>query len=250
MKAAIRRIRTRTPVIHGLMALAGAVGLKWYYSGADGSDLAWILGPTAALVARLTGIDFVSAGGEGYLAPAAGVVIAPACAGVNFLIIAFLTGAFTGIRPRQPAFGVLISAALMAYGLTVAVNAIRIILSMGLYDAPIYTGPITPDRVHRIGGVLVYFPALLAFHAVLSRFRSRAVGDEAGPLRIPAAPMAWYLGIALGVPMIHAGLQGRPIPAGEHAATVVAVAVGISIIPVAGRRACHRLREAIESRRM
>lgn len=178
------------------------------------------------------------------------MVIAPACAGVNFLIIAFLTGAFTGIGTRRPTFGMLLSAALMAYGLTVGVNAVRIIVSMGLYNAPIYTGPITPERVHRIGGVAVYFPALLAFHAVLRRSRSHAVKNENGPLRIPMVPLAWYLGIALGVPIIHAGLQGRPMPVGEHAATVVAAAVGISVILVAGRRACHRLREAIESRRM
>ena len=81
-----------------MVVLLMAVGLKYHYSHARSDDLGWILGPTAGGVEYISGIDFEKEDGAGFVNRANRIIIAPSCAGVNFLIIAFCMAAFSGLH--------------------------------------------------------------------------------------------------------------------------------------------------------
>src|SRR6185295_7318925 len=69
--------------------VAAAYGLKLAYSRAAVEDLRWILAPTAGLVGALRG-ERLAAVASGWAPQDGSYVIAPACAGVNFLILALV----------------------------------------------------------------------------------------------------------------------------------------------------------------
>ncbi|HEX6283900.1 MAG TPA: exosortase K, partial [Pyrinomonadaceae bacterium] len=73
-----------------LLVLLCALWLKFYYSTATADDLLWILAPTTALVELLSGRQFEFESYAGYMSSDHRFVIAVPCAGVNFLITAFL----------------------------------------------------------------------------------------------------------------------------------------------------------------
>src|SRR5262249_43603229 len=75
----------RTYLSVGLAALA----LKLHYSHATVDDPAWILRPTAPLVGWVVGQPLSRNPDLGWMAADRAFVIAPACAGVNFLILVF-----------------------------------------------------------------------------------------------------------------------------------------------------------------
>ena len=80
-----------------LLIILFTIILKAFYSAADSKDLAWILGPTAWLTEQISGLSFARESGVGWVNLEHMFVIAPACAGVNFLIIAFCMSSFQGI---------------------------------------------------------------------------------------------------------------------------------------------------------
>jgi exosortase K len=201
------------------LALIGAIALalKTHYSRADSGDLAWILGPTAWAVACLSGISFTYETGAGYVSQSHAVIIAPACAGVNFLIIAFLMAAMLGIfrlNRRLPKAGWIAFSLAAGFGLTVLVNALRIILAMALYQADIYAGWLTHAAVHRMLGIGIYLSALYAYFYLLQHMLSQtgAAGQVfASPGNGPKPvfslhsllPVAIYLGMTVMVPLLN-----------------------------------------------
>src|SRR5688572_30560726 len=80
-----------------LLTAAIALALKQHYSQAGSDDLTWILRPTAWLVERWSGMSFEWEPRGGFVNYARRIVIAPACAGVNFLIVTFSMAAFAGL---------------------------------------------------------------------------------------------------------------------------------------------------------
>jgi len=80
-----------TRIAQCVVALAGALALKLHYSTASADQLRWILAPTAALVELVSGASFEFESRAGYISRERGFLIANSCAGVNFLIAAFLT---------------------------------------------------------------------------------------------------------------------------------------------------------------
>src|ERR1043165_6775548 len=67
-----------------------ALGLKSYYATATPDELRWILAPTTWLVSLMSGRSFEFESFTGYMSSDRRFVIAVSCAGVNFLITAFL----------------------------------------------------------------------------------------------------------------------------------------------------------------
>ncbi len=160
-----------------LASLVGPLGVVWglkaAHGGADAARFEWLLRPTAWLVSALTGARFERTPGEGYLSRADSYVLAPSCAGLNFLLAAFLTLAFlfTWRRPLPVALPRLLASLLGAWALTVVVNTVRITLALALHHRPALAArlPLGADDAHRWLGVLVYAGALFALHAALSR---------------------------------------------------------------------------------
>jgi exosortase K len=140
--------------------MAVVLAVKQAYSTASADQLRWILAPTTTLVEQLTGERFVFVPGEGYLSHQQHFLIAPACAGVNFLLAAFLTGAL-GFRRREGSpYTLLLLSALGAYGASILANALRITVAFRLRGQAI--AGLTPEEVHRFTGIGVYLTCLCA----------------------------------------------------------------------------------------
>ena len=153
-------------------ALGAAWALKAFYSRAGADDVRWVLAPTVRLVEWTTGATFEYEAHQGYLSRDHLYAIVPACAGINFLIVAFcslclgLTHTCRGILARV---ALVAASALAAYATTLVANAARIALALPLHDAGAAWGPLTPDRVHCAEGVIVYCLCLGLLFATATR---------------------------------------------------------------------------------
>jgi len=216
------------------LVLVFAAGLKYHYSEAGSEDLVWILRPTASLVERISGIPFEQEAHTGFVSYARRIVIAPACAGVNFLIVAFCMAAFSGlyhIAHQRLRCLWLAGSLATAYGLTVLVNAVRIVLSIYSYDADIYSGWLTPERMHRLEGVVIYFFFLCLFYRIITTACCLIRREQRGTIdggRAKAAsrlallvPLFWYGLFTLAVPSLNGALARDGARFAEHGGMVV-----------------------------
>jgi exosortase K len=166
----------RAPYI--LCALAFAYLMKRWYSSATPEDLQFVLAPTARIVGMIwrTRFDFVA--GYGYLSRSLSFGIVPACAGINFLIMA--VGAFgCGILPQAKNRPLWLAGGLIgSYLLTIAANSVRIAFAIFLQQHPVN---FDHAQLHRIEGSLVYLVFLFAFYALADRRAKR--GAAARPCR-------------------------------------------------------------------
>ena len=214
----------------GLIALA----LKAHYSLAGARDLGWILAPTALLVGWLRGEPLRFDASHGWVPDSHRFVIAPACAGVNFLILAFcaavagFTGRFATARGR---WAWLAAALVGAYLVTIGVNAIRIVTAVALYDADLHYGWLTAERIHRLAGTVIYLTALSATWLVLDRLSggAAAAGGRRRRSLSPVVPLLAYVGMTVGVPWLNGAWGQFGARYVEHGATVAVLAL------VAGR---------------
>jgi exosortase K len=152
-----------------VIALSAGLWLKHFYSGAGIDDLHWVLAPTAWLVERLTGSDFVAEAHRGYFSAGLRYEIVPACAGVNFMIVAFWSLACGLIRTRRTLgarFAWLVVSGFAAYTVTLLANATRITIAIQMHRAGASFGPLTPERLHAAEGVAVYFLFLCVTFAI------------------------------------------------------------------------------------
>jgi exosortase K len=231
-----------------LVALGGAVLLKRFYSQASADELRFILAPTTWLTAAVLQSDFVFHGGEGYLSRELSVLIAPACAGINFAIATFLAlvlgfgGHFT--TPRR-ALAWLATAAAVAYLATLVVNAARIVLSVALAHLATRVLGLTFQSVHRLLGIVIYLAGLLALCLTLQVWLpSRSVAGLRRSASLVA--LACYAGVTLLVPV----LGGAATNPGfwSHAATVsVLVVVSAALLFAARGRTWDDGRHAVRS---
>lgn len=228
----------------GLAALIMLL-LKRHYSLATAAQLDWILAPTAKLVSWCASAHLEPEIGVGYVDFARGVIVAPGCAGVNFMIMAFGLTAFYGLRRirRLPSQVVWLPPAFAAaYGLTLMVNTVRIALSMTLYQADIYTGWLTVARVHRLAGVGLYFGALwlyfLALRQVAPLYSRRFVRQKPSERMRASGWWVWssYLLVALAVPLVNPAWRNDSPAFVEHCVTVlIACAAFWALIVVISR---------------
>jgi exosortase K len=216
------------------------LGLKTHYSRAGSDGLGWVLSPTAQMVETISGIRFEKEDGTGYVSRRCRVIIAPSCAGVNFLIIVFCMTAFTGLpllkNTRSKVF--YLSAGMAgAYLLTIVVNAFRIVISIHTFRADISRVGWTPEKIHRIEGIFVYFFFLSLFYLVLRKIvRHRIRGKQTETknrsgtpfgyrqmFRASCVPLLWYILICIGMPLLNGAWQRSGSQFIEHCRTVLSV---------------------------
>jgi len=247
--------------IYYFLILFTAWGLKYHYSRAGSEELVWVLAPTAGLVELISGIQFESEAHTGFVSQGNRFVIAPACAGMNFLIIAFCMAAFSGLhtfgRHRTNLFW-LGTALLSAYVLTIVVNAFRIIVSINTYTADIQLGWLTPSRIHRIEGVVIYFFFLSLFYMIINkaiyRFRGGTAGKKPATGRHLATrtnyvgwicagliPYSWYGLITPLVPLINGVLRQDASRFAEHGIMVLAASSAVLGVVLLVRIVIHRI---------
>lgn len=223
-------------------AVAGiiAVGLKYLYSRASTEDLTWILTPTSHLVSWVSGLSFAMDSPAGYINRDLGIAIAPSCSGVNFLIIAFAMAFFSFAR-RLPTTGstyLWIGAALTgAYTLTLFVNTVRICVSIATISHDLHAGWLTPERIHRIEGIMIYFLFLCLYYQGIHKITavdSRLKRPKTGPL-------FWYLSMALLVPVLTGNFHDHHSLFMEHGLTVILSCAGVLCLMIGLRRLCTPL---------
>lgn len=222
----------RRPWLSWGAAIAAAYGLKLAYSRASAADLAWILVPTARAVGWLRGETLTFSPGAGWVAPDGSYRIAPACAGVNFMILA-LTVSVLGfahrLRSPRARLGWWLASAAGAYAITLAVNTLRIVAAVELYRLGPVAG-LTPEAAHRLLGILLYLGALWGLYTALDRLTG---GRSAGGLLVAGA----YLGMTLVVPL----LTGHPGARYAEHAMMVSLIAGLLMV---GRWAVLRREKA------
>lgn len=204
-------------------------GLKYFYSGAGSDALKWILTPTTRWVELLSGIPFVYEQGTGYVNHSLRLLIAPSCSGVQFMLITFAMLVFSFLHrigktvptdsPRHfhPAWKKMLWTAaslLLSYMLTILVNGLRIIAAIYL---PIYFENnrflrelLSPERLHTVIGITVYFVSLLTVYQLTDYAFQRREGkgrDDISSLkyflRKCLSPVFWYFSIVLGIPFLN-----------------------------------------------
>jgi exosortase K len=223
-------MRARVAIALVVLSLAGALALKQHYSTASADELRWILGPTAALVELSTGVDFVAERGAGHLSTEHHFLIAPSCAGVNFLIVAFAALVLGLVRTRRRiADNALLVAgsAAAAYAAALVANTLRIALALALHDGAVSWGWLDGERLHVIAGVVVYLVILLALFAGARRLARERIGAW--------LPVMVYLVVALLVPLANGGYARAAF--WQHAAIVAGVLAAIMLAAAALRRA-------------
>ena len=223
-----------------ILVLLMAFGLKYHYSKAGSDALIWILAPTAKLVEWTGGATFEYEIQTGFVNTARRIIIAPSCAGVNFLIVALCMTAFRGLHLFRRWTHKLLWLAvcgLNAYTLTIVVNALRIIFSVYMYQLDIYGGWLTPQRMHRLAGIVIYFFFLCLFYMIINKgllfLQWKATTKPSGHAgsgfsrlgywrwpSITVTPLFWYALITLGVPLMNAAFIGNGVRFAEHIGTV------------------------------
>jgi exosortase K len=183
---------------------------KLYYSTASVDHLRWILAPTTAFVELVSGAAFEFESHAGYITTDRSFLIAPSCAGVNFLITAFLMLSIRKLlsaRPKDVSWVFIPSAFLIAYAVTLLANTARISLALWLRRMPAGAGWLNPDQVHRFEGIFIYFGFLLMLFAISERISSKTTS---GLLRQSFFPLLVYYATAVGIPLANGAYrQGR-----------------------------------------
>ncbi|MFL6232901.1 MAG: exosortase K [Thermoanaerobaculia bacterium] len=227
----------RRPWLSWVTAIAAAYGLKLFYSRASAEDLAWILVPTARAVGWLRGEGLTLSPGAGWIAPDGSYYIAPACAGVNFMILVLavsVLGFAHRLRSPRARLGWWLASLAGAYALTLAVNTLRIVAAVELYRLGPVAG-LAPEAAHRLLGILFYLGALWGLYTTLDRLTG---GRSGGGLLVAGV----YLGMTLLVPL----LTGHPgARYAEHAMMVsVVTLIFLGMLCLTGRWAVLRRRKA------
>lgn len=234
---------TGLPWVSWVTVMLAAYGLKRFYSRASVEDLAWILAPTARTVGWLRGETLASsgAGGAGWMPPDSSYVIAPACAGVNFLILV-LTVSVLGFahRLRSPGRRLAwwLGSLAGAWVVTIAVNTLRILAAVELYRLGPVAG-LTPEQAHRLLGTLLYLGALWVLFGALDRLTAARRAGSRFPLAAAFLVPGAYLGMTVVVPLLTGGFREPGSRYTEHAMMVVLVTL-ISTALVVWRRGRRR----------
>jgi exosortase K len=211
-----------------LLLLGLVYALKLHYSRAEASELIWVLSPTAALVELLGPMQFFFETDAGYVSRDGSIIIAPVCAGVNFLITALLTGAgVVLLRPASLQVKILRLGAVLgsSYLLTLCINALRILVATRLFQMELDPGWLNPDRLHRLAGIAIYLPSLLCYGLLLQGLLSG--NNMAGTLLIA---LACYLGVGLGIPLLTGNYQQNIALFLEHGVTLLFCSLVVLLI--------------------
>lgn len=219
-----------------IAVVACSFGLKQYYSTASPDELRWILAPTTWLVELLSGRSFSFESNAGYMSSDHSFLIAASCAGVNFLITAFLMLGLKQlwhVRYTTTRWHFLPLGALMAYLATLCANTVRICTALELQNLRHEITWLSPAQLHRVEGILIYFGFLLFLFMLTER---TAVKD--GLLRQALFPLFIYYGTTLLLPLLNGAYQ-RGSTFWEHSAFVVAIPL-LLMVPIPVLRLCRR----------
>ena len=187
-----------------LVVVLCALALKLYYSTATPDELRWILAPTTVLVELLSGRSFTFESYTGYMSSDHRFVIAVSCAGVNFLLTAFLMLALRRLwrdRFQTVSWSFLPVTAVVAYVTTVIANTVRICIALEIQRHEFQVSGLTANQLHRLEGIVVYFGFLLLLF-VLTEKRNATPSR-----RLVVFPLAIYYATTVGMPLLNGSFK-------------------------------------------
>ena len=202
-----------------LVVVLCALALKFYYSTATPDELRWILAPTTALVQLLQGRSFTFESYAGYMSSDHRFVIAVSCAGVNFLLTAFLMLGLRRLwrdRFQMVSWRFLPVAAVVAYVTTVIANAVRICVALEIQRYDFQVSGLSANQLHRVEGIMVYFGFLLVLFVLTEK------GSARPSRRRVLFPLGIYYATTLGLPLLNGSYRQGP-PFFEHSLFVLAL---------------------------
>jgi exosortase K len=184
--------------------------LKLFYSHATPVELLWMLKPTALSVKFFTGIHFVFDMFEGYCSIDKKIIIAPACAGVNFMIvlicvIALLICKYRHIQSVQQFIWYLTAIIVISYCTTLICNTIRIMIAIACYDKSIHWAFFTQERIHRLIGIVIYFAGICIAYLLTGKVLNKTENfpkNHKEKYSLYVIPLIWYITIMVVIPLI------------------------------------------------
>ena len=203
-----------------------ALALKVYYSTATPDELRWILAPTTALVQLLSGRSFAFESYAGYMSSDHRFVIAVSCAGVNFLLTAFLMLGLRRLwreRFQAVSWRFVPVVAVVAYVTTLVANAVRICIALEIQEHSVQVSGLSGNQLHRLEGIVVYFGFLLVLF-VLTEKRGVKLNR-----RVVLFPLGVYYLTTLGIPLLN-GSYKQGIPFFEHSLFVLILPLILLVI--------------------
>lgn len=217
-----------------VVVLVCAFTLKQYYSTASADQLRWILAPTTKCVELVSGESFEFEFHAGYISRDRTFLIAASCAGVNFLITAFLMLAgrkLLSAWSKGISWGFIPAAALIAYLVTVVANTSRIALALRLERVPGEIAGLSPSQIHRFEGIFIYFGFLLLLFVVSESMSSEKTSSL---FRQSLFPLLVYYATMLGIPLAN-GAYRQGTDFWEHSLFVLLIPL-VLILPFAAFR--------------
>lgn len=200
-----------------LVVVLCALALKLYYSTATPDELRWILAPTTVLVELLSGRSFTFESYTGYMSNDHRFVIAVSCAGVNFLLTAFLMLGLRRLwreRFQAVSWSFLPVTAVVAYVTTVIANTVRICIALEIQRHEVQVSGLSANQLHRLEGIVVYFGFLLLLFVLTEKRNSTP------RRRWVLFPLGIYYATTFGMPLLN-GSYKQGIPFWEHSVFVL-----------------------------
>lgn len=189
------------------VALA-AFALKHFYSTASVNELRWILAPTTLLVELVSGRTFNFEMHAGYMSSDRSFLIASSCAGVNFMIAAFLMLSIAKLWQRKLSWKLLPAALVISYATTIVANTVRISTALHLQNSRLDIAGLNGNQLHRLEGIVIYFGFLLLLFLLSERTADQTAvanpNSSTGRVGQFVLPLLVYYATALGMPLAHA----------------------------------------------
>ena len=211
----------------GLCALA----LKIHYSLASPDQLRWILSPTTCLVEFLSRQSFNFESHAGYMSSDHTFLIAASCAGVNFMIAAFLMltlRVLVAHRNKPISWRFVPVTAAMAYASTVIANTVRICIALEMQRDSFHLELFDRNELHRLEGIVVYFAFLLTLFLLTEPTETHRLKTR---LKRLSFPLAIYYATTLLLPLLN--LQhSKSLLFWEHSLFVLLVPILVSLLAV------------------
>lgn len=228
-----------------VVVLVAALSLKQFYSTASVDELRWILAPTTFLVELITGKQFAFEARAGYMSSDHRFLIAASCAGVNFLLTAFLMLSLSRIwKGVSRSWWFIPGCLVAAYGATLIANTIRIAVALKLQGVSRSGAWLDAGEIHRVEGIVVYFASLLVLFLVSERsgsIRERlsvmASESPATVVRKLVFPLFIYYATTLAMPFLNGAFRNAGF--WQHAVFVMPVPlvvwVAFAVVALASR---------------
>lgn len=233
--------------------------LRYFSKVTDSNVINWMLAPTVWWAGILSGLSFEYLPHQGYAIHSYDFLVAPSCSGIRFMMIAILMLTFSSLHQfekKRSGYLWFCFSIGFSYIATILVNGLRIIASIHLpvlvKRAGLFSGWLTPDRLHTLTGTVIYFSSLCILYLLASAVCKRwflpvdAEGSTALSSTSAAAgaflsrrmlvPAFWYLLTVLALPFCKRVLTNDWEGFGQYALLVLCSCFVITAVLQLGKK--------------